>query len=105
MADDKGLGVDVYNNLTNDVSDLLTALLMQETKSQMPLLDADGLAEEEDHDNILMDSVCELVSDVAKQQSPSFMARFHEIAVMLLAYCDESRPPADQAMGIGTFGS
>jgi hypothetical protein len=103
LSDEKGLGVSVFEELTNDITDILTALLMQQTKSQMALLDEESLEEEEDHDNVLIDSACELVTEAAKQQVPSFIEKFHDIAVMLLAYAHESRPPADQAMAVGAF--
>lgn len=103
LSDEKGLGVTVFEELSNDITDILTALLMQQTKSQMALLDEESLEEEEDHDNVLMDSACELVVEAAKQKVPSFHEKFHDLAVMLLAYAHESRPPADQAMAIGSF--
>lgn len=59
----------------------------------------------EDHDDVLMDTVCDMVESFAKAHGPAFKAYSDAILPLLLRYTDDDRPSEDVVMATGCIAT
>jgi hypothetical protein len=84
------------------MSSILNLLLEKGACQSILSRDAD---EEDDngHDNVVMDSVCDLIGTFAKQIGSAFVPYFEGLRTPLLKFTKPSRAYSDRAMAIGCF--
>lgn len=79
--------------------------LLQEQAQCQRNREQDEDDEDDNHDNTLMDSVCDLIGAVAKSAGPIIVPYFDRFLDMLLRFCRASRPYTDRSMAIGCIGA
>jgi hypothetical protein len=57
-----------------------------------------------DHDQVLLDTVTDLIAAMAKAMGPAFSPIFDKLYPVMLVYCQPDHPPYDRSMSIGCFG-
>ena len=65
--------------------------------------DANHEDDEDDHDNLVMDAVTDLIGELAKVLGPNFVAYFDEFQKLLLKFAKPSRAHTDRSMAIGCY--
>ena len=80
-------------------------LLLQEKAECQVTIENDEEDEDDNHDNQLMDNVCDLIGNVAKAAGPMIVPFFDTFFQCLLRFCKPSRPYTDKAMAIGCIGT
>jgi importin-4 len=83
---------------------LMTAahvLLQEKAPCQMKLDSEDD--DEDDHDNVVMDAVTDLIGAFAKAIGPPFAQYFDAFVPPLMKFTDPLRPHSDRSMAIGCF--
>lgn len=70
-------------------------------KIENPTEDED---DEDDHDQLVIDSVSDVIGRLAKSMGPGFEAYFDSMLPLLLKYCRPNRSFSDRSMAIGCFG-
>lgn len=91
-------GQPLINSLMENVLILLNEKAKCQTSTKIEEYDDD-----EDHDNIVIDAVSDLIGMIAKQIGPTFISYFDHLAPSLLKYADPKRVYADRSMAIGCF--
>ena len=89
----------IGNVLMNNIIVMLTEKAKCQTVNQYEA-DED---EDEEHDNIFIDSVIDLIGQIAKALGPGFVPYFDQFKGHLLKYTKKNRPYTDRAMAIGCF--
>lgn len=80
-------------------------LIMNEKAPCQKELSGDGLAddEENDHDNIVMDSASDLIGTLAKTIGDQMIPFFDQLQKPLMRFMKPARPFSDRAMAIGCY--
>jgi len=97
-------GLPVLQHLLNAIMMILTEKAPCQLKSEGDDKDDDEEDDEEDHDYLVMDSVTDLIGQLAKTLGPNFVGMFDQFSKYLLRYVKLSRPHTDRSMAIGCFG-
>jgi len=61
-------------------------------------------ADDENHDNTMMDSVCDMIGAISKYAGPAIVPYFDTFFDLLLRFCKPARPYTDRSMAIGCMG-
>ena len=85
------------------VENISLILKEQSASQQMRGGDVDEDDEDGDHDNLVMDATCDLISGMAKVIGEGFVQFFEHFSGPLLKYTKPSRSYSDRAMVIGCY--
>lgn len=104
------LGVSALSLTTSDhkvignvlMSNIITMLSEKAKCQTVNQYEADE-EEDEEHDNIFIDSVVDLIGTLAKAIGPGFVPYYDQFKGHLLKYTKKNRPYTDRAMAIGCF--
>jgi hypothetical protein len=80
----------------------VTTLVMEKGICQKRLSD-EGEDDDDDHDNLVMDRVSDLIGTLAKAMGPLFVPYFNAMAGPLLKFTKPQREHSDRSMAIGCF--
>eukprot|EP00602_Paraphysomonas_sp_CaronLab_P003188 CAMPEP_0185039098 /NCGR_PEP_ID=MMETSP1103-20130426/35595_1 /TAXON_ID=36769 /ORGANISM="Paraphysomonas bandaiensis, Strain Caron Lab Isolate" /LENGTH=964 /DNA_ID=CAMNT_0027577857 /DNA_START=417 /DNA_END=3311 /DNA_ORIENTATION=- len=80
----------------------ILALLKEKAKCQT-VFQHEEEDDDQDHDNLVMDAVCDLVATLAKVVGADFLPYFEQFAKPLLKFTKKNRSYTDRAMAIGCF--
>jgi hypothetical protein len=97
-----GTGVVYGESLVENIG----VILSEEAASQKMNAGDEGEEEDDDfgdHDNLVMDATCDLITGMAKAMGADFVHYFDQFTVPLLKYTKPSRSYSDRAMVIGCF--
>ena len=96
-------GIGLLGDKANYVYQGTVALMNQQAPCQQ---DEEDIDEKEiaDHDEVLMDSVTDLIAALSKAVGPSFSDMYEPLHVALLKFTSPEHPQYDRAMSIGCFG-
>jgi len=66
-------------------------------------LDVGEDEDDEDHDNVVMDGVTDVIGELAKAMGPAFRQYFDQFNKPLLRFTKDARPHSDKSMAIGCY--
>ena len=85
------------------IQQILT-LLMEKAECQLKREVVHDDEDAEDHDQLVIDSVSDLIGRMAKSMGPAFIPYFDQMIQPLLKFCGPKRSFTDRSMAIGCFG-
>ncbi|KAJ9454429.1 putative importin subunit beta-4 [Diplonema papillatum] len=98
------IGAVAVHNHVDAIIGELKKLLTEATPCQIVMKDDEDDDDiEEDHDQLLIDGVFDLIDKMAKAYGPGFRQLFDELLPFMLRFADPKRPPTDQLMVVATF--
>lgn len=100
------LQLPVENNepALNGIMSSLLSLLSEKAPCQVAAkADHQDEGDDNDHDQVVIDAVADLVSALAKYMGPSFVPYFTEFHKLLLKFTKPARTHSDRAMAIGCY--
>lgn len=88
--------------IASDIDEIYEAVLeLVQEKAPCQMAYDDDDPEKEDHDEVLIDDVTNVIGVLAQMVGPSFDPVFQQIFPALLKFCPAHRPATDRSMAIG----
>ena len=90
----------------NSIMNALNLLLSEKAPCQVEGKNSQGVEDDqddEDHDNVVIDSVTDLVGEMSKVLGSNFVPYFDEFHKHLFKFTRSSRPHTDRSMAIGCY--
>jgi len=95
----KKFGPGCIASCADAVNEAVTILVMERAPCQMAYEDDDP--EKEDHDEVLIDDVTNVIGVLAQMYGPNFEKIFDAMFPPLMKFCPAHRPATDRSMAIG----
>ena len=90
--------------VANDLMKAIHQILAEKAPCQVKYEgDAGDEEDEDDHDNLVMDAVTDLIGELAKVLGPNFVVYFDEFQKLLLKFTKPTRAHTDRSMAIGCY--
>lgn len=90
----------IANNLMKAIHQILAEKAPCQEKYEG---DAENEEDEDDHDNLVMDAITDLIGELAKVLGANFVVYFDEFQKLLLKFTKPSRAHTDRSMAIGCY--
>ncbi|MGB4191691.1 MAG: hypothetical protein WBJ81_04000, partial [Rickettsiales bacterium] len=90
--------------IANDLMKAIHLILAEKAPCQVKYEgDAGDDEDEDDHDNLVMDAITDLIGELAKVLGPNFVVYFDEFQKLLLKFTKPTRAHTDRSMAIGCY--